>query len=183
MRTCFPFLPLPLPTGVDVPEDSGPSSSPFTSLDALELELPPVHGFVLGCPRRSSHRTVPRVRPAISVFGFGAAGSAGKSSVSVVRGPGLREDRGVVAVVAVNDGEERAAVAHAGATVRDAADDDDAEDRGGNAALGIMPVRPTAERDDCAVDDFNLRTRFPLPMFGVALFDNAAPVEGPGRAG
>lgn len=74
--------------------------------------------------------------------------------------------------------------------------DDDGEERGGNGLLedadaeaeaeeGRAPLLPTAERDDCAVDDFNRRTRLPPAPLSFMVFGDmpGSRPPGPGRAG
>lgn len=74
---CFPFLPLPFfpapaeRSGKSSAEEPGPGSADEAQAFA-------------GAGRRSSQRTVPRVRPAMRTFGLGAAGREGNASASRV---------------------------------------------------------------------------------------------------
>lgn len=158
--------------------------------------------FVAG--RDSPHLTVPRVRPAMSTLGFGAAGRAGNASppafeareddaIGVEEPLGRGEERVDVLRAGKEDGEGAAAVPHAVVALLRAAgreEDEDAEERGGNAVAdeaeeGSAPLRPTADREDCAVDDFKRSTRFPpapLPLTVSGDMPGSNP-PGPGRAG
>ena len=73
---CFPFLPLPF-----LPAGEGSKSSDSNSGSFVDLSPAQAFGVV---PRRSSHLTVPRVRPAMRTFGFGAAGREGNASFEFV---------------------------------------------------------------------------------------------------
>lgn len=139
----------------------------------MVLPLPPFaasHGLAgLMFPLRSSHLTVPRVSPSIKVLGLAAAGSAGKASTAA-------ETSGFPKVEGLDTGRDGAG---------EGLDEDEAEADG--ATHGVAPTRPapallaedagidgngfvavelpqlpcllTAERDDCAVELFSLRTR------------------------
>jgi hypothetical protein len=112
---------------------------------------------------------VPRVKPAINVFGLGAAGRAGNAFRSVVRGAGPVDARGAGRAyddVVVTEGRVGGVLVQTGAfaaaaTARLAV----GAESGGNGlvllVLERLPARPTAEREDCAVDDLRRRTRFP----------------------
>lgn len=137
-------------------------------------------------------------------FGFGAAGRAGNASeleVFAVREDGAAVGRGEERLDAVvkGDGDDDdegagAAVPHAVVVLFRAAgraEDDDTDERGGNGLLkdeteeGRAPLRPTAEREDCAVDDFKRSTRLPpapLPFTVSGDMPGRSP-PGPGRAG
>ena len=141
--------------------------SPISVSVALSDNTPPPfegkpgapHAFGLGMLRLSSQRTVPRVRPAIKVLGFGAAGSAGNDFVSAVMGPpeamavmvGLAAgpfDAGVRE--GVGRGEAGAHVAVVPLVLGAAAG---VEERGGKGfpddiLLGKAFVLPTAARED-----------------------------------
>lgn len=131
--------------------------------------------------------------PAIRTFGLGAAGKAGKAFRSVVRGAGPDWARGVGReyedVVVVTVGRVAGVLVHVGiladeerllveeekeANGGNGLDDDDDEER--------LPVRPTAEREDCAVEDFRRRTRLPPAPVVVEDMPGRIPL-GPGRAG
>lgn len=136
-------------------------------------------------------------------FGFGAAGRAGNASELFE--VGAREDDEAV-IEAVGRGEGRVdalrlgkedgvggAVPQAVVLVFRAAgreEDEDTEERGGKAVVedadeGRAPLRPIAEREDWAVDDFRRRTRLPpapLPFTVSGDIPGRRP-PGPGRAG
>lgn len=85
---CFPFLPFPfLPVDLLVSPLSVSVALADNTPPPFEGKLGAPHALGLGVLRLSSQRTVPRVRPAIKVLGFGAVGSAGNDFVSAVIGP------------------------------------------------------------------------------------------------
>lgn len=178
---CFPFFPFPF-----FPPDGSPSSLSVALADVVPDAGPGDGVQALCVGRLSSQRTVPRVRPAIRTFGFGAFGRAGKASALFALGrgddAGAREEERLPG----NDGEG-AAVPQAVAGVLD---DRAEEPRGGNGLAeeldpGSAPVLPTADREDCAVDDFKRRTRLPpepLPLTVLGDIPGRMPL-GPGKAG
>ena len=128
------------------------------------------------------------------IFGLGAAGRAGKAS-DLGMGEARAEAAGVVEVeplglpvleerLADGGGADAAHGVEEGAT--DRRDDDPTEaERGGNRVAddeGRAPLRPTAERDDCAVDDFRRSTRLPPVLTVPGDTAGNIPPE-PGRAG
>lgn len=143
--------------------DTGPRSSVSASFAALadaaaadDEAVPVAQAFVVGAC--SFQRTVPRVTPAINVLGLGAAGRAGKASVSSALGAlvrGAEREDVVVEVLDVTPGRDAGVpVPHTGADVVVLeAEEEEAEDRGGNGfpddkLPGRAPLRPTADRDD-----------------------------------
>lgn len=128
-------------------------------------------------------------------FGFAAAGRAGNASAALLvdgraelEGVAEEERLGVLGT----DGREREG---GGAVVAQGVADweaplrfDDgpaAAERGGNGfegADGRAPLLPTAERDDCAVDDFKRNTRLPPVLTVLGDMPGRRP-PGPGRAG
>lgn len=136
------------------PRSSVSSVSAAAAAAAADDEAVPVaQAFVVGA--RSFQRTVPRVTPAINVLGLGAAGRAGKASVSfalkaLVLGA-EREEVVVIEVPVVTAGRDAGVpMPHTGADV--VVLEEEAEDRGGNGfpdkLPGRAPLRPTADRDD-----------------------------------
>lgn len=134
-------------------------------------------------------------------FGFGAAGRAGKASESLVFAGGclvvVEEGAAARVMEAVVVGEGREAdddgvgAAEVPQTVVEPGPEGlevllppvEAE-RGGNGLLEEA-FRPTAEREDCAVDDFNRNTRFPpapAPLTVLGDMPGRTPL-GPGSAG
>lgn len=131
--------------------------------------------------------------PAIKTLGLAAAGSAGKASAPVGAGvcvelAGVDEDERLGALGRARAGEG-AAAAHGVAEAAGRREDDGppAAERGGKGfedeeVDGIAPLLPTAEREDRAVEDFNLRTREP-PVFTVLGDIPGNNPPGPGKAG
>jgi hypothetical protein len=148
-----------------------------------------------GC--RSSHRTVPRVRPAISTFGFGAAGRAGNASESFVfctvrEGVGAGREDGLMALAMVRAGVGATVAQGELVVVALGAERAVEEERGGKGLVDededvetIEPLLPTTEREDCAVDDLSRRTRFPPTPLPFTVPDDMPGIwpPGPGRAG
>lgn len=178
-KICLPFFPFPFFPPVDALMSS---LSPGVDGPEVALSLPQAVG---AGPLRSSHRTVPRVRPAIKTFGFGAAGKAGNALRSAVFGAGPVEARGAGRAyddVVVTVGRVAGVLVHAGIA---AARLVFGVDSGGNGLLEVLdrlPARPTAEREDCAVDDFRRSTRFPPDPVVPDDSPGIVPL-GPGRAG
>lgn len=138
-------------------------------------------------------------------LGFGAAGRAGNASEGLAfeareddavgveeplaRGEG-RVDEGRLGK---EDGEGAAAVPQAVVALLRAGgreEEEDVEERGGNAVAdeaeeGSAPLRPTADREDCAVEDFKRSTRLPPapPPLTVSGDMPGSNPPGPGRAG
>lgn len=108
---CLPFLPFPF---FPPPAEDSPKSS---SKPLVGVALPEDPDQALaGDARRSSQRTVPRVRPAMRTLGLGAVGRAGKASALFVFA-GAREELGVgreegLMVLAMDRGGGGAAAAH-----------------------------------------------------------------------
>lgn len=187
-NVCFPFFPLPF-----FPPPP-PLASPKSSSIGVDVPDPDsLQAFPVGRP--SPHRTVPRVRPAMRTFGFGAAGSAGNASALFALG--VCEEEGVLGALGRGEGRldatGAAVVPQAVVAVfrlLDREEDVEDEDRGGNGLLedaeeGRAPVRPTADREDWAVDDFKRSTRLPpapLPFTVDGDMPGRSP-PGPGRAG
>ena len=151
------------------------------------------HAAGLGAPRLSSHLTVPRVRPAIRVFGLGAAGSAGNRSWSLATagldaGAGVREfERLGAGDEALGDGA--GLVPHAGLPF--AFEPLVVLESGGKGLVeepepripGSVAFCLMADLDDWAVDDFSRRTRLPTPAPVMLDDENGEEPPGPGRAG
>ena len=105
-------------------------------------------------------------------FGFGAEGRAGKASTLSTVGDFREEDVGGTREGELEPEGAGAAVAHGVAVVVVFEDVRVVEDRGGKgleeeAEPGNAPLLPNADREDCAVDDFRRRRRFPpspLPL-------------------
>ena len=133
---------------------------------------------------------MPLVKPAIRVFGFGAAGRAGKASSLDRAGVPVR---GLVPLgrepkdgdIPEEGVEETPPQAGAFADILVVAGS------GGNMLLALIAPaidtpRPTAAaRDDCAVEDFRRNTRFPPaaePRPVLEFMPGSAPL-GPGSAG
>lgn len=149
------------------------------------------HGFV-GLPTLPSSQpglTVPLVRPKIIVFGFAAAGSAGKASVAglfalPVAVGGLdvgRDEAGDGFVDDTDDAIQGVAPTRPAPTLLA----DGAGIEGNGFALAVFPQLPfllTAERDDWAVEFFSLRTRWP-PLPAAAADEPGRTPLGPGNEG
>lgn len=171
-----------------------------------ELPLFCPHAEVTVDGLRSPHLTVPRVKPAINVLGFRAAGRAGNASVlrdglfrPVAAGVVEEPERGTETLDVLRDPEE----GRGGNDVPDEGVDDgapphvpadfdfdvfDGPASGGNGLLESfpllkrLPLRPTADCEDCAVEDFSLSTRFPLAPAPLVGARDVMPL-GAGRAG
>ena len=133
-------------------------------------------------------------------FGLGAAGSAGNASALFALE--VCEEEGVLSAVGRGEGRGEGRLDALGAAavpqavvalfrLPDRAEEDaDDEERGGNGLLeeaeeGRAPLRPTADREDWAVDDFKRSTRLPpapLPFTVDGDMPGRSP-PGPGRAG
>lgn len=120
---------------------------------------------------------------------MGAAGRAGNAFRSVVRGAGPVDARGAgraYDAVVVTDGRVGGVLFQTGAFAAAAARLAVGAESGGKGlvllVLDKLPARPTAEREDCAVDDLRRRTRFPPDP--VVLDDKPGRMPGgPGKAG
>ncbi len=126
------------------------------------------------------------------VLGFDAAGKAGKAGsdgvVDDVANPGGRElGRELGREDGRNEDELAEEPSHP-AALRPIppALVDDAAGMGGNgfdvAALPQLPCLLTADREDCAVEFFSFKTRWP-PLPAPATEDPGTPTLGPGRDG
>ena len=182
-------------TAIAAEEDDGAGlpAQGFTAVLVLPLPDLPV-----------SHRTAPFVRPIIMVLGLAAAGRAGKASaadedaaaffrnVDVAAGAegvsagealdeeGVADAQGVVDVAAERDEE-------AGSDGNELALDAamparELDDDGITRPLPQLPCLLTADRLDCAVELFNLRTRLP-PVPASAAEEPGKTPPGPGRTG
>lgn len=163
------FLPLPF---FFIPAPSASPSTAFsTSLLAwlLAAPAPPLQGLtaLLPIPRPPSHRTLLFVRPAIRVFGFAVAGKAGNDSEAIDLAE--EEELGGALEVRPEDGrglddaeDVEGVIQGVGPTRPAPARLAETEMVGNGSALAALPqllCLLTADREDCAVEDFNLSTR------------------------
>jgi hypothetical protein len=130
-------------------------------------------------------------------FGFGAAGRAGNASESFVfravrEVVGAGREDGLIALAMVRAGVGAAAAQGVVVAVALGAERAVEAERGGKGLVEddedvetIEPLLPTADREDCAVDDLSRRTRFPptpLPFTVPGDMPGIWP-PGPGKAG
>jgi hypothetical protein len=132
-------------------------------------------------------------------FGFGAAGRAGNASelfVFVFRtgreGGGAVRDDGLIALAMDRAGGGAAAAQGVLVAVALGAERAVEAERGGKGLVDededvetTEPLLPTADREDCAVDDLSRRTRFPPPPLPFTVPGDMPGIwpPGPGNAG